>query len=149
MLVSTDFADALFFAQQVCQCRVRLAAEEDLLARWRLGHPARAHRGRVQGRVSDLCPAAPLLAIGWRERGSADFFILLSDHPAVADDRAIQARLAHALTTAAYWLVVLATTEQQAVQVCILDAQDAVGGEPVCIEQRPCPGLLPRSYLDS
>ena len=148
MLVSTDLADALFFAQHVCQCHVRLAAEERLLARWRAGHPARVHPGVPAG-VSDLCPAAPLLAIGWREqKTSTDFFILLADHPAVADDCAIQARLALALTTVAYWLVVLSSSKQQPMQICILDTVDAlgVGGEPLCIEQRPCPGFLPRRH---
>jgi hypothetical protein len=153
MHVSTDFADALFFAQHVCHCRVGLAAEEQLLTRWRCGHPARTHPG-VNTSIAHLRPAAPLTAIGWRERGSVDFSILLADHPAVADDRAVQAHLARALTTMAYWLVVLPTSEQEAMQICILDTGDAgdalgVGGEPVCIEQRPCPGLLPRHHSSS
>src|SRR5215469_6615513 len=116
MLVSTDLADALFFAQHVCQCHVRLAAEEQLLARWRSGHPARLHPDVPAG-VSDLCPGAPLLAIGWREqKTSTDFFILLTDHTALADDRALQAQLALALTTVAYWLVILTNSEQEPLQ---------------------------------
>lgn len=148
MLVSMDLTDALFFAQHVCQCHVRLAAEEQLLARWRCGHPARLIPD-VPAAVSDLCPAAPLLAVGWREqKTSTDFFILLADHPAMADDRALQARLALALTTVAYWLVILTSGEQEPVQICILDAVDAVevGREPLCIEQRPYAGFLPRPH---
>ena len=148
MRVSTDLADALFFAQHVCQCQVRLAAEEQLLARWRAGHPVRVHPDVPTG-VSDLCPAAPLLAIGWRaQKTSTDCFILLADHPALADDRALQARLALALTTVTYWLVILTSSEQEPMQICILDTADAsgVGNEPLCIEQRPCPGFLPRRH---
>jgi hypothetical protein len=152
MRVSTDLADALFFAQHVCQCQVRLAAEEHLLARWRAGHPVRVHPDIPTG-VTDLCPAAPLLAIGWREqkKASTDCFILLTDHPALADDHALQARLALALTTVAYWLVILTSSKQGPMQICILDTVDAsgVGNEPLCIEQRPCPGFLPRCHTGS
>lgn len=51
--------------------------------------------------VAQRCLAAPLVAIGWREQGSADRYLLLTGHPTAPDDRAIQAQLALALATAA------------------------------------------------
>jgi len=104
MLVSTDLVDAVMFAQHMCHCQVRLASEAQLHALWRSGALGilLAHIPLSPAGVSDWRPAAPLLAIGSREqKASTDFFILLADHPAVADDRALQVWLALALTTVA------------------------------------------------